>query len=313
MTQNGLPAQEANSNLGNAGEPTPVQPGKEALEDHTQEESAARETVEFKWGRDSRNVDAEKVREFARELGASPDALRTWVQLGRDGGSIYSEVRRREQELARREAEIAAREQRMETPPPPVERRPERPRRSVAENPVEFWDDLATRTDKLDKLDRLDRIESMLENVNKRYEQEREELNDYQLEQSFIREHADYMKELRERDPDLPQVDLQTIARHLDQFVTEIPPGTSIRELVETGYRLATWEDVGRIRARKQIERQTQPRARMEMPSAQPQMNLPETGPKPNETLEERRARLHRQVGGMTFQELHAMESRDGR
>lgn len=281
-------------------EAPPVVPGTEALTEPVVPES--RETIPFKWGRDSREVDAETAKSMAEELGTSVEALRTWVQMGRNAADIYSETRRRDAELARREAEIEAKaktfQERLDqrTGPPTNGKRP-----SITEDPVAFWNSVDAR---LDKLNEIEEVKRELAETKAQIVQREQAKSDEQLENTFVKEHQSLMDEYKKRE--LPYVDLQTIAQTLDRFVTEIPEDMSIRELIDMGYRIITWDRVGKAQAQAEQKRLRMPRAKLEIPAGA--TGGAETGgdgaPPAGESLEQRRARLHRQVGGLTFGDL---------
>lgn len=279
---------------------TPVVPGTEAVTPPAEPE--VRETVPFKWGRDSREVDADTAKSMADELGTSVEALRTWVQMGRNAADIYSETRRRDAELARREAEIEAKAKAIQdrldsrVGPSTNGKKP-----SITEDPVAFWNSVDARLDKLNELEDVKReIAETKAQISRREQAE----SDSQLERTFVKEHADLMAEYKGKD--LPYVDLQTIAQTLDRFVTEIPEDMSIRELIDMGYRILTWDRVGKAKAQAEQKRLREPRARIEIPSGTSSgadMGG-DSAPPAGETLDQRRARLHRQVGGLTFGDL---------
>lgn len=285
---------------------TPVIPGKEAIEESVLETPAAEETVEFKWGRDSRAVNAETARSLADGLGVSVEALRTWVQMGRNAADIYSETRRRDADLARREAEIEAKakefQERLDQRVGP-QTNGKRP--SITEDPVAFWNSVDAR---LDKLNEVDFIKRELAETRAEIGRREQAKSDEQMEQTFIKEHQGLMEEYKGKN--LPYVDLQSIAQTLDRFVTEIPEDMSIRELIDMGYRIITWDRVGKAQAQAEQKRLRAPRAKLEIPAGA--SGGADTGgdsaPPAGETLDQRRARLHRQVGGLTFGDLAAKD-----
>lgn len=283
-----------------ASEAPQIEPGTEALQTPEAPAPEPVPTTRFQWGRETREVPTEVINSTAEAFETSPEAVRTWLQMGRDAANVYSETRRQSTEVARREAALAAREKAMEErlaqlesrSAPPSSRRPD-----ITQDPVGFWNDVASRLDKLDKVDKIDVIERMLAETRERLDNEHRSKSEQAIDRQFIDEHRRLMEEKQRAG--LPVVDLQLIAQTLDRFVTEIPEGTDIRDLLEMGYRIVSFDTVGQRRAQQEVERIRQPRARVTVPASQ---GLPEpsTAVPAGETLEQRRARLHRQVGGIT-------------
>lgn len=302
------------TDLGQPGNPeaTPppeVVPGREALEGQPSFEPAPKpeEVAELRWGRETKEVPISAVNSWADALGVTPEHVKTWTQMGRDAANVYAESRAREAELSRREAAYEAKSRDLATKLEKLERangvQPTSTRPDILADPVGFWNNVASKIDKLDKVDEIDEIKRMVNETHRRMEEEREAITDELSEQEFVNEYKVMMEQYKAKN--LPSVELQVIAQALDKFVTEIPEGTSVRDLLDIGYRIVTWDRVGNARVNQEQRRiREQPRARVEVPSG---VDTPASvdGAPPGETLEQRRARLHRQIGGMTMGEWH--------
>lgn len=297
MTLNGQPGEpEANEGL----QPE-VQGGRDALTSEPTPTPNVPESVEeFRWGRDRVNVPSSLIDQVAEAFGTTKDAAKTWIQMGRDASNVYSDSRKQAADLARREAELQAKQQEIDRRVQQLETRSAAPGRpNLVDDPVGFWNNVASKIDKLDKVDRIDEIERMLSEQTRRLSEKERQESDAAAEREFVDEHARMADEWKRAN--LPYVDLQTIASTLDRFITEVPEGATVRDLLDMGYRIVTWDRVGKARAAAETRRLSEPRAKVTIPGASPGASA--EGPPAGETLEQRRARLHQQVGGMTLGE----------
>lgn len=283
-----------------------IEAGTEALQTPEAAPLEAPPTTRFQWGRESVEIPSHVIHSTAEAFGKSPEAVQTWIQMGRDAANVYSETRRQAAEVARREASIAAREKAIEERMAQLESRPtaQRSRPEITQDPVGFWNDVASRLDSLPTADRMERMEKMIVETREQIAARREAEDQAAQDREFYRAHEALMEEKKRNG--LPVVDLQTIASTLDRFVTEIPDGIDVRDLLEMGYRIVSWDTVGQRRAQQEAERLRQPRARVMVPASQGAPEPPQGAPA-NETLDQRRARLHRQVGGMTVGQWNDM------
>jgi hypothetical protein len=272
-----------------------LEAGTEALQPvEKREEQQPEEMIELKWGREERTAKAQTFNELASQLEASPDALRTWLQMGRDADRVYRDSLRREQDANRKLEEERARWEadRAKAPAPVVPQK----RRSVADDPIAFWDEVATKLDKLDRLDRFERLEQMLETTVKNMDIERQQYTQMELENEYVQEHGRFMKEMEGRGR--PFVSAEDLAQTIDRYIKEAPDGTTMREIIEAGYKIASYDRTTSATPKPMRPRPAPVRV-LSGPTVNTSAEQSDGAQKPNETLDERRARLHKAVGGI--------------
>ena len=278
------------------GQVTPVAP-PELTAPPEPEPAPAEEIQELVVERERFQVPKETISRLAQATGRSEADMVRVLQTGMDHSRIYAEQRSAERELARRSAEIEAEKQALSARVPSTA---PTGRPKVEDDPVAFW---AWTADRLEKLDQLDKFMSDFKST---YAQEREARTDAEQEAQFFTLHEEMMEQKRAEGQ--PVVDARTLAATIDYYGIDLRPGLSLSDMMEAGYRIASWGVPAATtvpslpRPRAVPPRQLVPRASGGAP--------PATGPQPGETIEQRRERLlNSEVAGMTMQQIHALEN----
>lgn len=275
--------------------PLPGQPGgQEAPELQPQPEPELQpepEPVRIKVRNFERQVRSPLLEDLGQDLRMSREDLVKAIQIGIDGGNIYTEQRQREAQLARWEAQLQSQREELERSKPTTNGAVAEPDFSDGEKAVRY---LASGIDEIRK--------ELRENIQviQRREEVRNELEEWREAEAAFSRLNDWAN-----DNQRPAVDREYLFGEMERLGLG-NSNLSWDEMCSVAYRNLTFEEVASPAPQRQppsrSSARTDPRAPVIVTGGNesgPQSQAPR-GPKPGETIEQRIERLQDQIGRTT-------------